>query len=248
MHENAFCGTLARMQTATESASSDTAPAQPSLQINEIFYSIQGESTFAGIPCIFVRLTGCDLRCVWCDTEYAFYEGKRTSFAEILERIRVYPCKLVEITGGEPLLQKQVFPFMTSLCDAGYTVLLETSGSRDIAPVDPRVHRIMDLKCPDSGEEKSNRVENLPLLTSRDEVKFVIGSDRDYTWAREQVKASLAQPDGWANRVNAILFSPVFSTFTPLDLASRILADSIPRVRMQVQMHKIIWPPETRGV
>ena len=215
------------------------------LTINEIFYSIQGESTFAGEPCVFVRLTGCDLRCTYCDTEYAFYEGKRRSFEDILAEVARHPCRLVEITGGEPLLQKRVHRLMARLCDNGYTVLIETSGAHDIGAIDPRVHRIMDLKTPGSGEVARNRMANLDLIGPRDEVKFVIGSEEDYAWAREQVRAGVP---GWADRVNAILFSPVFGKMTPFDLATRVLADALPRVRMQLQMHKLIWEPTQRGV
>jgi 7-carboxy-7-deazaguanine synthase len=215
------------------------------LTINEIFYSIQGESTFAGQPCVFVRLTGCDLRCTYCDTEYAFYEGKKRSIDAIIAEVASHPCRLVEITGGEPLLQKRVHLLMARLCDLGYTVLIETSGAHDIGPIDPRVHRIMDFKCPDSGEVARNRLENLPLLGPRDEVKFVIGTDEDFLWAKAQV---LGNVSGWVDRVNAILFSPVFGKITPLDLATRILADALPRVRMQIQMHKLIWEPNQRGV
>jgi 7-carboxy-7-deazaguanine synthase len=154
-----------------------------SLTINEVFYSIQGESTFAGRPCVFVRLTACDLRCTYCDTEYAFYEGKKRTLADILAEVASHNCPLVEVTGGEPLLQKNVHPLMTALADAGYTVLLETSGAHDIGAVDSRVHRIMDLKCPGSGESARNLPGNLPLLGARDEVKFVIGSLEDYAWA-----------------------------------------------------------------
>ena len=222
-----------------------TPVAADTLTINEIFYSIQGESTFAGQPCVFVRLTGCDLRCTYCDTEYAFYEGKRRTLGEIVAEVEKYPCRLVEITGGKPLLQKRVHTLMSRLCDDGCTVLIETSGAHDIAPVDARVHRIMDLKTPGSGECKRNRMENLPLLGVRDEVKFVIGSEEDYAWAKAQV---LAGVPGWADRVNAILFSPVFGKMTPLDLATRVLADAVPRVRMQLQMHKLIWEPNQRGV
>ena len=232
------------MSTAVET----TAPSQAkvdTLTINEIFYSIQGESTFAGQPCIFVRLTGCDLRCTYCDTEYAFYEGKRRSIEDILAEVATHPCRLVEVTGGEPLLQKRVHTLMSRLCDAGYTVLLETSGAHDIAPIDSRVHRIMDLKCPTSGECARNRLENLPHLGPRDEVKFVIGSEEDYLWARAQVLAGIP---GWADRVETILFSPVFGKITPLDLATRLLADALPKVRMQLQMHKLIWEPNRRGV
>jgi 7-carboxy-7-deazaguanine synthase len=224
---------------AAASAAADT------LTINEIFYSIQGESTFAGEPCVFVRLTGCDLRCTYCDTEYAFYEGKRRSLDDIVAAVAQHPCRLVEITGGEPLLQKRVHRLMARLCDDGYTVLIETSGAHDIGGIDPRVHRIMDLKTPSSGEAARNRVANLDLLGPRDEVKFVIGSEEDYAWARGQVRAGVP---GWADRVNAILFSPVFGKMTPLDLATRVLADALPRVRMQLQMHKLIWEPNQRGV
>jgi 7-carboxy-7-deazaguanine synthase len=219
--------------------------ASDTLTINEIFYSIQGESTFAGQPCVFVRLTGCDLRCTYCDTEYAFYEGKRRSLDEIVAEVEKHPCRLVEVTGGEPLLQKRVHKLMSRLADDGYTVLIETSGAHDIALVDARVHRIMDLKCPSSGECERNRRENLALLGVRDEVKFVIGSAEDYAWAKAQVLAGIP---GWADRVNAILFSPVFGKMTPLDLATRVMADALPRVRMQLQMHKLIWEPNQRGV
>jgi len=231
------------MSTAVETAKPQTAA--ETLTVNEIFYSIQGESTYAGQPCIFVRLTGCDLRCTYCDTEYAFYEGKRRTLTDIIEEVGTHPCKLVEITGGEPLLQKRVHTLMSRLCDAGYTVLIETSGAHDIGPIDVRVHRIMDLKCPTSGECARNRMENLPLLGVRDEVKFVIGSEEDYAWAKAQVLAGIP---GWADRVNAILFSPVFGKITPLALATLIMADALPRVRMQIQMHKIIWEPNQRGV
>jgi 7-carboxy-7-deazaguanine synthase len=229
---------------------STSAPATKSaaaamLTINEIFYSIQGESTFAGQPCIFVRLTGCDLRCTYCDTEYAFYEGKKRTLDSILDEVATHPCRLVEITGGEPLLQKRVHLLMSRLCDLGYTVLIETSGAHDISPIDPRVHRIMDLKCPDSGECDRNRMKNLELLGPRDEVKFVIAGEKDYAWAKAQVEAGVP---GWVDRVNAILFSPVFGKITPLELATRVMADALPRVRMQLQMHKLIWEPNRRGV
>ena len=232
------------MSTAVEPSSAAKTGAD-TLTINEIFYSIQGESSFAGQPCVFVRLTGCDLRCTYCDTEYAFYEGKRRSLDDIMAEVATYPCKLVEVTGGEPLLQKRVHTLMSRLCDAGYTVLIETSGAHDIAPVDTRVHRIMDLKCPSSGECERNRMANLPLLGVRDEVKFVIGTEEDYAWAKAQV---LAAVPGWADRVNAILFSPVFGKMTPLELATRVMADALPRVRMQLQIHKLIWEPNQRGV
>jgi 7-carboxy-7-deazaguanine synthase len=232
------------MSTELE-ASPQSKTAADTLTINEIFYSIQGESTFAGRPCVFVRLTGCDLRCTYCDTEYAFYEGKRRTLGEIVAEVEKYPCRLVEVTGGEPLLQKRVHTLMSRFCDDGYTVLIETSGAHDIAPIDARVHRIMDLKTPSSGECERNRMANLPLLGVRDEVKFVIGTEEDYAWAKAQV---LAGVPGWADRVNAILFSPVFGRMTPLELATRVMADALPRVRMQLQMHKLIWEPNQRGV
>jgi len=232
------------MSTELEASAQAKVTAE-TLTINEIFYSIQGESTFAGQPCVFVRLTGCDLRCTYCDTEYAFYEGKRRSLDDIIAEVATHSCRLLEVTGGEPLLQKRVHPLMSRLADDGYTVLIETSGAHDIGPIDPRVHRIMDLKTPSSGECARNRMENLPLLGPRDEVKFVIGSEEDYAWAKAQV---LAGVPGWADRVNAILFSPVFGKFTPLELATRVMADALPRVRMQLQMHKLIWEPNQRGV
>ncbi|MDE1170633.1 MAG: radical SAM protein [Verrucomicrobium sp.] len=218
----------------------------PALTINEIFHSIQGESTFAGRPCVFIRLTACDLRCTYCDTEYAFYEGKKQPLAAILEKVAAYGCPLVEVTGGEPLLQKNVHPLMTALADAGYTVLLETSGAHDIAPVDPRVHRIMDLKCPSSGESGRNLAANLAHLGPRDEVKFVVGTMEDYAWAKEQLAAG-----DWPGRVASVLFSPVWGKIDLQALAETIVADNLAAlypVRLQVQLHKIIWDPSTRGV
>ncbi len=212
------------------------------LKINEIFFSIQGESTFAGRPCVFVRLTACDLRCTYCDTAYAFYEGIKRTIADILGEVRSHNCPLVEVTGGEPLLQPNVHPLMQALCDEGNTVLIETSGAHNIGQIDPRVRRIMDLKCPDSGESHRNLTENLPLLNHQDEVKFVVGSEKDYVWARDQIRRG-----GWSKRVNAVLISPVFGKITPLDLATWILADNL-EVRMQLQMHKLIWDPNKRGV
>src|SRR5205814_5794987 len=162
--------------------------AEKTLTINEIYESIQGESTWAGERCVFVRLTFCDLRCNYCDTEYAFYEGKKTTLKEIVDRVASFQCPLVEITGGEPLLQKNVLPLMSMLCDAGHTVLLETSGAHDISKVDQRVHRIMDLKTPGSGEADKNLWSNIDHLTLRDEVKFVMGSREDYEWSRDKVE------------------------------------------------------------
>lgn len=214
----------------------------PTLKINEIYQSIQGESTWAGWRCVFVRLTACDLRCSYCDTEYAFYEGKKQPVSEILDSVLALDCPLVEITGGEPLLQKNVLPLMKQLCDAGKTVLIETSGAHDIGAIDPRVHRIMDLKTPSSGECARNLWSNIPLLTTRDEVKFVIGSREDYEWSREQVRIHAL-----ADRCGSVLFSPVFGKIEPREIVEWIIADKLP-VRFQLQMHKFIWDPRKKGV
>src|SRR6185436_17607345 len=205
------------------------------LTINEIYHSIQGESTWAGQPCVFVRLTFCDLRCNYCDTEYAFYEGKKRPLPEIIEEVRAFACPLVEITGGEPLLQKNVLPLMTALCDAGCTVLVETSGAHDISKIDPRVHRIMDLKTPGSGECARNLLENIPYLARRDEVKFVIGSREDYEWSRGMVREY-----DLPSKVNGVLFSPIFGRIEPRQIVEWILEDKLP-VRFQLQLHKFIW-------
>jgi len=212
------------------------------LTINEIYFSVQGESTWAGLPCVFVRLTFCDLRCTYCDTEYAFYEGKKWSLGEIVDHVLAYDCPLVEITGGEPLLQRNVLPLMTMLADADRTVLLETSGAHDISAVDPRVHRIMDLKTPGSGEVERNLFSNIDYLTSRDEVKFVIGSREDYEWSRAQLREHRL-----VDRCCAVLFSPIFGRIDPREIVEWILADRLP-VRFQLQMHKFIWTPTQRGV
>jgi 7-carboxy-7-deazaguanine synthase len=215
---------------------------EKTLTVNEIYESIQGESTWAGCPCVFVRLTFCNLRCSYCDTEYAFYEGKKKTIAEVADAVLSIDCPLVEITGGEPLLQKNVLPLMTTLADAGRTVLLETSGALDIAPVDPRVHRIMDLKTPGSGEVERNLWSNIEHLTQRDEVKFVIGSREDYEWSREQT-----QRYNLSKRCRAVLFSPIFGRIDPREIVAWILADKL-NVRFQLQMHKFIWAPTERGV
>jgi 7-carboxy-7-deazaguanine synthase len=212
------------------------------LRINEIFFSIQGESTWAGCPCVFVRLTGCNLRCRWCDTEYAFYEGRHFTVEQIVERVRGYGCNLIEVTGGEPLLQKGVHALFELLLDSGCTVLVETSGERDLSVVNPRVIKIMDLKCPSSGECARNRWSNLRYLSSRDEIKFVIGDRSDFEWAREIVRQHRLP-----QRLKAVLMSPVFGILPPADLANWILSEQLP-VRMQLQMHKHIWPPDMRGV
>ena len=212
-----------------------------SLRINEIFYSIQGESTYAGLPCVFIRLMGCNLRCRYCDTAYAFYEGQEHTFAEILERVERYDCKLVEITGGEPLIHKNVLPFMEMLCDRGYEVLLETGGHMDISKVDKRVRRIMDIKCPSSGESQKVRWQNLDELKETDQLKFVLGTREDYLWAREVIVKH-----GLAERC-PILFSPVFGKIDYATLAGWILEDRLP-ARLQLQLHKLIWPEQERGV
>ena len=253
------------------------------LAINEIYLSLQGESTFAGLPCIFIRLAACNLRCSYCDTAYAFAEGRKISLAAVRaevnrlaapfsaaagiarvsapnsQRSSLNKLPLVELTGGEPLLQPNSIPLLKSLCDDGFAVLLETSGALDIASVDARVHRIMDLKCPSSGESARNRFENIPHLKPTDEVKFVVATLEDYDWAKAQiVEHKLAS-------VCPILFSwaspltpeqqdkslkkvpPGQKAITRRDLAERVIADALP-VRFQLQMHKFIWPPDQRGV
>ncbi len=243
------------------------------LVINEIYLSLQGESTFAGLPCIFVRLTACDLRCSYCDTAYAFSEGKKTSLAEICRKIRRLAAPfstpnselrtpklpLVELTGGEPLLQKNSLPLMQQLCDDGFNVLLETGGAHDISPVDPRVRRIMDLKCPGSGEVERNRWENLKYLKATDEIKFVIGTTEDYEWAKQQIAThkldaicpllfSWVHPLSSEQQDKSLKKVPLGQTpISRRELAEKIIADALP-VRFQVQMHKVIWPPEQRGV
>jgi 7-carboxy-7-deazaguanine synthase len=211
------------------------------MRITEIFHSIQGESSYAGQPCVFVRLTGCPLRCTWCDTDYAFYGGNEFSIDEVLAKVQTYGCRLVEVTGGEPLVQPESLPLMTRLCDAGYTVLLETSGAVNIAPVDPRAHVILDVKCPGSGMTDRMHWPNLSQLAAKDEAKFVMADRADYDWSRE----ILTQYDV-ASRC-PVLFSPVFGLLDARQLAEWILADRLP-VRFQLQMHKYIWAPDMRGV
>jgi 7-carboxy-7-deazaguanine synthase len=243
------------------------------LVINEIYLSLQGESTFAGLPCVFIRLTACDLRCSYCDTAYAFTEGKKMPLTEILAEVRRqaapfsnlksqisnFKLPLVELTGGEPLLQKNSLPLMKQLCDDGFTVLLETSGAHDISPVDPRVHRIMDLKCPASGEVERNRWENLKHLKATDEIKFVIGTIEDYEWSKKKIaehKLALVCPllFSWVHPLAPGQQNPSLkkvpagqTPFSRRELAEKIIADALP-VRFQAQLHKIIWPPEQRGV
>jgi 7-carboxy-7-deazaguanine synthase len=246
-------------------------PVSASLVVNEVYLSLQGESTFAGLPCVFVRLTGCNLRCSYCDTAYAFTAGKRTSFDDIQaevdrlaapyagNRVQGHRMPLIEFTGGEPLLQFGAAALMGQFCDSGFTVLVETSGAHDIGVLDPRVRRIMDLKTPSSGEVTRNRLENIPRLTATDEVKFVIGTREDYDWARGMIATH-----DLASRC-PLLFSwvapllphqqdaslkPVPPGLTPIsrrDLVEAIVADRLP-VRFQLQMHKFIWPPDQKGV
>ena len=257
------------------------------LVVNEIYLSLQGESTFAGLPCIFIRLTACDLRCSYCDTAYAFTEGKKRELTEVLAEVKrlakpfsergsasrsqpfadpsaaghrpALRLPLVELTGGEPLLQKNSLPLMRSLCDDGFAVLIETSGAHDISKIDARVHRIMDLKCPASGEAERNRFENISHLKTTDEIKFVIGTVEDYDWAKKQIAEFDLQ------KICPLLFSWVHplapeqqhkalkkvpAGLTPIsrrELAEKIIADALP-VRFQIQQHKVIWPPDERGV
>lgn len=215
---------------------------EDTLVVHELYSSIQGESTWAGLPCTFVRTTGCNLRCTWCDTPQAFYGGTRRKRAEVLAEALAFDTPLVELTGGEPLLQPAVLPLLRELCDAGRTVLLETSGERDIAPVDPRVHRIVDLKAPDSGESHRNRWSNLPHLTERDEVKFVLSSERDYLWMRDVLREHALH-----ERVRAVLASTTFGRLAPRQLVEWVLRDKL-AVRVQLQMHKYIWAPDAQGV
>lgn len=211
------------------------------LRVTEIFHSIQGESTYAGQPCVFVRLTGCPLRCTWCDTDYSFYGGTARTIDEILTKVKEYGCSLVEVTGGEPLAQPEAFPLIARLCDAGYTVLIETSGAIDVRPVDRRATLILDVKCPGSGMTERMHWPNLDSLTANDEAKFVLASRADYEWAR-----GIVSQHRLADRC-AVLFSPVFGTLDLRQLAEWILADRL-RVRFQLQMHKYIWAPDMRGV
>ena len=212
------------------------------IRVTEIYESIQGESSFAGKRCVFVRLTGCNLRCSYCDTEYAFHGGKKYSVPEILEKVISYNSNMVEITGGEPLLQKSVLPLMAQLCDKGLSVLIETSGNRDISEIDSRVNIIMDLKTPSSGESHQNRYENIENISQKDEVKFVIGDRNDYDWSKDQIsKFELDKQCG------NIIFSPVFDKISYPDLVDWILENKLD-VTFQLQMHKFIWDPNKNGV
>lgn len=212
-----------------------------SLKINEIYHSIQGESSFMGIPCVFIRTSGCSLRCRWCDTEYAFNQGGIRSIGSILRQVATFQCKLVELTGGEPLDQPASLELMTRLCDEGYQVLLETGGHRPIAEVDPRVHRIVDVKCPGSKMQKSNIMENLEQVGQKDEVKFVVGDREDFDFAAKVVK------DYELSKKSNPIFSPVFGELRP-DLLAQWIIDEGLEVRFQIQQHKYVWGEDAVGV
>ena len=212
------------------------------LTINEIFHSIQGESTYAGAPCVFVRLTACDLRCAWCDTPYAFTEGAKRTVADVVDEVMAFGCPLVEITGGEPLLQEDVYPLMATLRARGLTVLLETGGHISVDRVPGGVVRIIDIKCPASGESARNHWPNLGLLSPADEVKFVVRDRADYEFAR-----GVVERHELAGKCAAVLFSPVHGVLEPAELAAWILADTL-AVRLQLQVHKYIWGAHARGV
>lgn len=211
------------------------------LKINEVYYSLQGESTHSGRPCVFIRLTYCNLRCSYCDTKYAFYDGNEMTLSEIIDQIKVYGCQLVEITGGEPLIQKNVLVLMRELCDDEFEVLLETAGHMDISGIDPRVKRIMDIKCPSSGESEKMLWDNIEHLKNDDEIKFVIGDRKDLKYVKEKIeKYSLSDRC-------PVIISPVFDKINNQEIAEWILKNNLP-VRMQIQLHKVIWESTTRGV
>jgi len=211
------------------------------IKINEIYLSVQGESTHTGLPCIFIRLTGCNLRCSWCDTAYAFYEGTNMSIDEILQKVESFGIHLVEITGGEPLMQDNVYTLMKRLIERGYKVMLETGGSISLKRVPKDVIKIMDLKCPGSSEQEKNNLDNLKLLAPHDEVKFVILDKKDYEWSRDIIKKYKI------NETAQILLSPVFEKLELKEMVKWILEDQLP-VRLQTQLHKIIWDKNTIGV
>jgi len=219
----------------------------PFLRVTEIFHSIQGESTWAGLPCVFVRLTGCPLRCTWCDTAYAFHGGERISLPEIIRQVEGFGTDLVEITGGEPLIHPNAFTLARALLDRGHTVLVETSGAVDVAPLDSRAHKIMDLKCPGSGEEDKNIWSNLDHLTHRDEIKFVVKDRTDFDWARRMILERGLDKQQREGGLGAILISPVWGITDVRALAAWILDEGVP-ARLQLQLHKYIWDPSTRGV
>jgi len=210
------------------------------LRITEIFHSIQGESSHAGRPCVFVRLTGCNLRCRWCDSVYTFTGGEKMALDDVMARVKGYGCNLVEVTGGEPLAQEEAFLLIERLCDEGFEVLIETSGSIDIAPVDRRAKIILDIKCPGSGEAGKNRWENLDSLRPHDEIKFVIAGRADYEWARGLIRER--DLNRWI-----VHLSPVWGEMEMKTLAEWMLADRLP-ARFQTQLHKHIWGPDVHGV
>lgn len=215
---------------------------EDTLVVHEIYRSVQGESSFVGVPCTFVRLTGCNLRCSWCDTAHAFYGGNRLPRRTVLERALALATPLVELTGGEPLLQPGTIPLLRELCDAGKTTLIETSGEADVSKVDGRVHKIMDLKAPGSGESHRNRWSNLEHITARDELKFVLKDRADYEWMRAVVEERALAKLGCA-----LLVSPVWGALDPKDLVAWMLEDGLP-VRLNLQIHKVVWDPSTQGV
>ncbi len=211
------------------------------LLVNEIFYSLQGESSRAGRPCVLIRLTGCQMRCRWCDSAYSFYEGDWWTLDEVIADVERHDCPLVEVTGGEPLLQPGCRPLLAELCERGHEVLLETGGGLDISGIDPRVRRIVDVKCPASGEAAANHWPNLEQLTRRDELKFVLADESDYLWARQLVRDRRL-----ADRC-PVHFSPVWGELAPEELAAWLLRDRLP-VRLQLQLHKLLWGADRRGV
>jgi 7-carboxy-7-deazaguanine synthase len=224
-----------------------TDQSSPYLRVTEIFHSVQGESTWAGLACTFIRLTGCPLRCVWCDTEYAFHGGEKMSLDDILARVDEIGTRVVEVTGGEPLIHRNAFVLVQRLLDRGYTVLVETSGAVDVGPLDERAHKIMDLKCPDSGEVQRNLWSNLDHLTARDEIKFVIASRADYEWARDVIRERGLDRRVERGELRALLLSPVWESMDFRQLAEWVLSDGLP-VRYQIQLHKIIWGANVPGV
>lgn len=216
-------------------------PIDERLRVIEVYASVQGEGSWAGLPCVFIRLAGCNLRCTWCDSEFTFTGGEHRFIDDVIAEAEAFGIDLIELTGGEPLAQRQAIPLLQRLVDRGHTVLLETSGSIDIAPVPSQVHVIMDLKPPDSGEEASNRWANLPLLAAKDNLKIVLASRRDYEWAREVVLRYALH-----ERL-PVLFSVAWGQLEPRDVAEWLVADRLP-VRLQLQLHKILWDPQARGV
>jgi 7-carboxy-7-deazaguanine synthase len=219
------------------------APSADSVVVWEMYQSIQGESTWAGLPCIFIRLSGCPLRCTYCDTEYAFYGGERQTISDVLAAIKQWECPLVEVTGGEPLAQPGCVTLLRELVAEGYAVLIETSGAFDTSDVPPEVHVILDIKCPSSGEQERNVYKNLNQLKPNDEVKFVIGTREDFDFAREIVSQYSLTP-----KCRQVLFSPVFGEIEPKQIVDWMLEENLNDVRFQLQMHKFIWDPLKKGV